>query len=116
MPRIVSAPASANIRKANFLADVNFGRSLQSLIAIIVQVGGEWSTMPCGNCTRGEGDWAGCVVAPSGEGHLTAYACANCVRRGLEDTCSLRLRDLNEQAQRLLSSGEWFLGWMRRDG
>ena len=59
-----------------------------TVVGMVAHVAGDLARVPCANCRSGRGRWAGCVLPPGNEGHVTSWKCANCVAGGLE--CSLR--------------------------
>lgn len=61
-----------------------------ALLAAVVQVSGDLAPVACGNCLAGQGDWLGCVVPSALQGGVMAE-CANCLRRGIGGSCSLRM-------------------------
>ncbi|OAA34977.1 hypothetical protein NOR_08217 [Metarhizium rileyi] len=77
------------------------GKPAQSLVAAIVQFGGDWSISICSNCCDGHVDQARCVAAPIDENNLPwkMGACENCVQRGLQSTCSVSLEYLRQRRQ-----------------
>ncbi|KAK2606353.1 hypothetical protein QQS21_003284 [Conoideocrella luteorostrata] len=94
----INSNTTEALSHAELVFDANFRTPKEVLLALVTQIAGDWAQMSCTNCMDGQGDWVGCVVPPPAYGHLTMWACANCIRRGIARSCSLRLQAAQFQA------------------
>jgi hypothetical protein len=103
-----------DLRKKRFIKEFP-GDERRKLVAIAFQLIGT-KQKPCGHCRDKRGEWVDCIRPHQLQNYSGTIPCANCIVRGLSETCDLDSRDSvtvyeqDEQLEAVTIAGEFAMG------